>query len=381
MKTSVAPAASSKPAETSAAGELRVYIGTYTSDKSKGIYSCRLDLATGKLSRPTVAGETVNPSFLALHPNGRFLYAVGEMDAFSGQKTGAVSAFSIKRATGKLTLLNQASSGGAGPCHLVVDHTGRNVLVANYTGGCVAVLPIDEDGSLRQASTVIQHRGTGADPQRQKGPHAHSVNLDDTNSFAFVADLGLDKVFVYRFDPAKGTLTPNTPPAAATHPTAGPRHFAFHPSGRFAYVINELDSTVTAFAYNARGGVLTQVQALSALPKGFDGRSYTAEVQVHPSGRFLYGSNRGHDSMAVFAIDPAAGTLKLIEHQSTLGKWPRHFGIDPTGSFLLAANQESDDIVVFRIHAGTGRLTPTGQTVTVPKPCCVKFLAAAPRSR
>lgn len=357
----------------------RVYVGTYTWKGSKGIYLLEMDLATGKLSEPTLAAETANPSFLALHPSRQYLYAVGEIGDFGGKKSGAVSAFAVLPETGKLKLLNQQPSGGTGPCHVSADGEGKNVLVANYSSGSIAVLPIAEDGSLKEPSCTIQHVGKGPDPKRQEGPHAHSINLDAAGRFAFAADLGLDKLFVYRFDAAQGKLTPNEPPAASVAPGAGPRHFAFHPNGRFAYVINEMGMTVTAFTYDPERGVLKEFQTVPTLPAGRETGpdDSTAEVQVHPSGRFLYGSNRGHDSIAVFAIDAETGKLTPTGHAATQGKAPRHFGIAPTGAYLVAANQGSNSLVVFRIDAKTGALTPTGQTVEVPLPVCVKFVPAA----
>ncbi len=355
-------------------GTLRVYVGTYTGSKSKGIYTLRMNLGTGALTAPELAAEATNPTFLALHPSRRFLYAVGEIGNFAGKRSGAVSAFAIDPESGKLTPLTQQPSGGAGPCHVSVDKAGKNLLVANYSGGSVAVLPLGEDGRLAEPSEFIQHKGTGPNPRRQEGPHAHSINLDPAGRFAFACDLGLDKVLVYRFDPAQGKLAPNDPPAASVAPGAGPRHLAFHPNGRFAYVINEMASTVTAFAYDAARGILTEIQSLSALPAGFTGENTTAEVQVHPSGRFLYGSNRGHDSIAIFAIDAETGKLTAAGHQSTRGRNPRHFGIDPAGAYLVAANQDSASLVVFRIDPKTGGLDPTGITAEVPNPVCVKFL-------
>jgi 6-phosphogluconolactonase len=354
--------------------EFLVYIGTYTGTgtTSRGIYAFRLELAKGTLTPVGLVGETESPSFLAIHPNRRFLYAVNE--SFAEEKSGGASAFAMDLQSGKLTFLNKQATGGSGACHLVVDRSGKNLLVANYGGGSVAVLPIQKDGRLRESSAFIQHQGSSVEPRRQKGPHAHSINLDSANRFAAVADLGLDKVLVYRFDPTKGSLTPNDPPSTSVKPGGGPRHFAFHPKGRHAYVINEMQSTVTAFAYDARKGTLKELQSLSTVPEKFEGKNSTAEVQVHPSGRFLYGSNRGHNSIAVFAINPETGQLRFIEHQPTQGKTPRNFGIDPTGSYLLAANQESDNIVVFRIDPESGKLTPTGQVVEAPKPVCVKFV-------
>ncbi|MBI3463757.1 MAG: lactonase family protein [Planctomycetes bacterium] len=354
---------------------LLVYIGTYTNGASKGIYCYHLDLASGSLTPAGATGGVGSPSFLAIHPSRKFLYAVSERGDPAKGEAGGVSAFALNPASGELTPLNQQSSGGAGPCHLVVDSAGKNVLAANYGGGSVVVLPIAEDGSLREASTFIQHEGKSVHPQRQAGPHAHSINLDAANRFAVAADLGLDKVLVYRFDSAQGKLTPNDPPAAALSPGAGPRHFAFHPGGQFAYVINEMQSTLTAFSYDAKTGVLKDIQTISTLPPGFDGRNSTAEVQVHPSGKFLYGSNRGHDSLAIFAIDQGTGRLTAVGHQPTGGKTPRNFGIDPTGAYVLAANQGSDTVVVFRVDQQTGKLAPTGVKIDVPSPVCVKMIS------
>jgi 6-phosphogluconolactonase len=359
------------------AAPLWLYVGTYTGGPSKGIYRFDMDPATGKLTGRALAATTANPSFLAIHPNHRFLYAVGELEQFGGKKSGAVSAFAIDPRTGDLTLLNQQPSGGAGPCHLVVDRQGKHVLVANYGGGSASVLPIQDDGRLGEATSFVQHKGSSVNKQRQEGPHAHSINLDPANHFAFVADLGLDKVLVYRYDAEKGTLKPNDPPAIDIDPGSGPRHFAFHPSGRHAYVINELKSTITAMEFDAERGILKKIQTVSALPKEFKGESWTAEVQVHPSGKFLYGSNRGHDSIVVFAIDPDTGKLSYVGHQGHKIKTPRNFAIDQTGTFLLVGNQGADSIVVFRIDPKTGELTPTGTTVEVPVPVCLKMMPRA----
>ncbi len=356
-----------------AKGEFFVYVGTYTGQKSKGIYAYRFDAATGKLISLGLVAETVNPSFLAVHPNQRFLYAVSETSDHEGRSSGAVSAFAIDRGTGKLAFLNKVSSRGGGPCYVAADKTGRDILVANYSGGSVAVLPVLRDGRLGEASAFVQHAGSSVNPKRQQGPHAHSINVSPDNRFAVAADLGLDQVLIYRFDPAKGSLA--NPGIAKVNPGAGPRHLAFHPSGRFVYVINEMQSSVTAFAYDAGRGALRELQMISTLPRDFAGDNTTAEVQAHPAGKFLYGSNRGHDSITVFAIDTEKGTLTPVEHVPTQGKTPRNFGIDPTGSYLFAANQNSDNIVVFRIDPKTGRLTPTGQVLEVSSPVCVKFVA------
>lgn len=359
--------------EDAAADRYRVYIGTYTSRGSKGIYRAILDVKDGSLWQEGVTEGVVNPSFLAIHPDGRHLYSVAEIESFEGRKGGGVAAFAVEP-DGSLTLLNKESSGGAGPCHLVVDRAGKNVLVANYGGGSVAALPIESDGRLRKLSSFVQHAGKSVHPGRQEGPHAHSINVDAAGAIAVAADLGLDKVLIYRFDADQGKLSPNDPPHAAVEPGSGPRHFAFHPGGKFAYVINELASTVTAFAYDPAKGELRPLQTISTLPEGESVDNTTAEVVAHPSGKFLYGSNRGHDSIAIFRIDPSTGKLTPAGHQKTGGKTPRNFALDPSGRFLLAANQDTGTVVVFRIDPDTGALSPTGGEVSVPMPVCVRFL-------
>ncbi|MBL6764531.1 MAG: lactonase family protein [Verrucomicrobiae bacterium] len=360
--------------QSTALGTTRVYVGTYTKRDSRGIYAFDLDLKTGALSPKGIVAESENPSFLALHPNGKTLYAANEVSRFNDAPGGAVSAFSINSETGALTLLGQQATGGAGPCHVSVDQAGQNLLVANYGGGSVACFPINVSGVISKATGFVQHTGSSVNPRRQKEPHAHSINVSPDNRFAIAADLGIDKLLVYRFNPNNGSLGPNEPAFTRLAPGAGPRHFAFHPSGRFAYVINELHCTVTAFVYDAEKGTLTERQTISTLDvplqKGFS----TAEVQVHPSGRFLYGSNRGHDSIAVFEINAGSGTLQRIQVASSGGTTPRNFGIDPTGNYLITANQNSDNLVVHRINQQSGRLTPTGNEAPVPSPVCVKFL-------
>jgi len=359
------------------AGKYLFYVGTYTEEgsKSKGIYAYRFDAATGEVTPLGLAAETTNPSFVALAPNGRFLYAVNEVGKYKGPNSGGVSAFSIDRASGKLTFLNEVPSRGADPCYITVDKSGKHVLVANYTGGSVAVFPVLEDGKLGEASAFVQHTGKGSDPKRQEGPHAHSIDLSPDNRFAMVDDLGLDELLVYKFDGAKGTLAPHDPPFAKLDAGAGPRHFALHPSGKFAYVVTEMHSSVTAFSADLALGAFHPIQTVSTLPKGVSGRNDDAEIAVHPSGKFLYASNRGHDSIAVFAIDGGKGTLTPVEDTLTQGKEPRHFAIDPTGAYLFAENQKSDKVVVFRIDQKTGRLTPSGQSFDVATPVCIKFLA------
>jgi len=358
------------------AESLPVYFGTYTSrgeNSSKGIYRSVLDLETGQLSEPVLAAEARNPSFLEIHPNGKFLYAVSESGG-----AGSVSAYAINSNTGGLKLLNQQSSGGAGPCHVSIDHAGSNVLVANYGSGSASVIPIKSDGRLGEPTGFVQHAGSSVNTRRQKGPHAHSINVSPDDRFAFVADLGIDKVMIYRLDVEKGTIVANSPAFAKVKPGAGPRHFAFAPNGRYAYVINELDCTVTAFAYESASGALTEVQTITTLPSGFDGSNSCAEVRVHPSGKFLYGSNRGHDSIVVYRVDLAKGTLTFVEHETADIKTPRNFNIDPTGKFCLVANQGGDSVVVFRIEQETGALEQTGHKISVARPVCVRFLRPAP---
>jgi 6-phosphogluconolactonase len=358
-------------------GEYIAYIGTYTDEQSKGIYAFRFDASTGKLTPMGLAAETTSQDYLAVHPSQRHLYAVKEGNESSGQNAGLVSAFSINATTGKLTLLNEASTRGSGPCHLTVDRTGKNLLVANYTGGSVAVLPVNEDGSLRNATAFIQHTGSSIVQGRQEAPHVHCIRTSPDNHFVLAADLGLDEVLVYRFDPLRGSLAPNDPPFVKTTPGAGPRHFAFHPNGKFVYVVNELQCTLSAFSYNGAQGVLRELQTVSTLPDDYKitKDDSAAEIVVHPSGKFVYGSNRGHDSIAVFAIDSTTGTVTALERISTQGKTPRGLGIDPTGSYLIACNQDSDSLVVFRIDPQTGKLTPTGQKTAAYTPVDVEFAA------
>jgi 6-phosphogluconolactonase len=362
-----------EPALNSSSSQYQVYIGVYTGQKSKGIYSCRMNASDGVWTPPELAAEVKNPSFLALHPNGRILYAVSEIGGSNGKPGGAVSAFRREPTSGRLTLLNQQPSSGDGPCHLVVDKTGQCLIVANYGSGSVAALPIGSDGRLGTPTSFVQHYGSSVNPQRQKEPHAHCVTLDAANRVALVADLGMDKVLGYPLDAAKADLDLKPCVIAELKPGAGPRHAAFHSKGKYLYVINELDSTVTAFEYRSGRETLKAAQSLSTLPPDFQGKNYPAEIEVHPSGKFLYGSNRGHDSIALFQVNERTGKLTWVEAVSCQGKSPRHFKIDPSGRFLYAALQDSDAIVTFAIDRGTGRLTPTGQKIPVGAPVCVIF--------
>ena len=359
-----------------APNELLVYVGTYTGAKSKGIYVSRLNPTTGALSAPQLAAETPNPSFLAVGRQGDFLYAVNEVDTFEGKPAGSVSAFAIDRKTGLLTALNQASSGGPGPAHLSLDRTGRSVLVANYGGGSVSVLPIAPDGRLQPSTSFIRHTGSSVNPDRQREPHAHEILVDPENRFAYVADLGIDKVMIYHFDAVKHALTAASPTSAGLKAGAGPRHMAISAKGGFVYVISELNCTITAFRRDARTGALNEVEVVSSLPPGVQPEKgfSTAEIELSPSGAFLYGSNRGHDSISVFAVDATSGTLTYVANTPTKGRTPRGFGIEPGGAFLIAGNQNSDSVVVFRIDRASGRLTAAGQPVTIGAPADVKFV-------
>lgn len=349
-----------------------VYTGSYSEAKDEGIQVFRFDPSSGALTKVGGASGVTNPSFLAIHPSNKYLYAVSETNEFSGKKVGAVAAFALDD-KGVPTLLNAQSSEGQAPCHITIDKAGMNALVANYGSGHVALVTIGGDGKLGTSSCVINHEGSSVDKKRQEGPHAHSINLDPANKFAFAADLGLDKIMVYKFDGAKGTIARNDPPAVAVPPGSGPRHFAFHPSGKFAYVCGEMSSTVIAFAYDADKGVLRELQVLSTLPQETKGNS-TAETQVSPDGKRVYVSNRGHNSVAVFDVDEATGKLKAAGHCPTGGKTPRNFGIDPSGNWLIAANQDSGNVVVFKIDVKSGMPSPTGHEVQVSKAVCVKFL-------
>jgi 6-phosphogluconolactonase len=343
------------------------YFGTYTRPgKSKGIYAYRFDAKSGKFTAAGLAAETPNPSFLAVHPNGKFVYAVNE------QNDGMVSAFAIDGKTGLLKPLNQVSSKGSGPCHLALDRNGKWLFAANYNSGSVAAYAVRDDGSLGESSGFDQHKGSSADPGRQKGPHAHGTFVSRDNRFVLVPDLGLDKVFVYRVD--DGKLPPDDPPFFQTPPGSGPRHLAFHPTGKFAYVLTEMGGKVVACKYNA-GGALEEMQTVDPLPADYQGARSGAEIEVHPNGRFLYASLRGNsNTIAVFAVDPGTGKLTAAGRVSSEGKTPRAFEIDPTGTFLIAANQDSDDVVVFRIDGKTGALTATGEKLQIGAPVSVVFV-------
>ncbi|MEY4386530.1 MAG: hypothetical protein RLY20_1813 [Verrucomicrobiota bacterium] len=363
----------SLPVQSSVAKQ-RAYVGTYTGAKSQGIYTFTFDAASGELGALQLAAAAANPSFLAIHPDGQHLYCVGDIPNAAGKKVGAVSAF-FMQPDGSLRLLNQQPTVGAGPCHLTVDKTGHMVLAANYGGGSVVAFPIKSDGSLGEHSAFAQHVGRSVTP-RQSQPNAHSVNVSPDNRFAFVADLGLDQVLAYKLNPAAATFALNDPPFVKVPPGSGPRHFFFHPNGRLAYVINEIAMTVTAFRYDAKTGTLAELQTVSTLPAADQlvqpGWS-CAEVVAHPGGKFLYGSNRGHDSISVFAIGDD-GRLTLVQNVPSQVKVPRNFALDLSGRWLFAEGQKSDDIALFKVDASTGRIEFTGKKFEVGSPVCVKFL-------
>lgn len=358
-----AGAVSSLPA---AEKELLVYIGTYTRGGSKGIYAYRFAPATGKLTEVGVAAEVQNPSFLYVTANGKRLYCVGEAS------TGMATAYEIDRSAGKLTKLNDQATGGNGPCHLDGGKTGKNLLVVHYTSGSVAAFPLKADGSLGERTALVQHSGSSENKRRQEGPHAHSVNYSKTEKYAVVADLGLDQLIVYAVDAGKGALTQHS--VAKIAPGSGPRHFSFHPNYKFAYAVNELSNTVTAFQWNESSGNLSEIQTISTLPADFKETSYCAEILTHPSGKFVYASNRGHDSLAMFSV-AGDGKLTFLGTAPTEGKNPRNFRMDPSGSWLIAANQDAGNLVVFKIDKASGKLTSTGEQAKVPFPVCIRFVA------
>ena len=351
--------------------DLFAFVGTYTNLGSEGVYTLRMNGDTGQLKHVSVATGIENPSFLALDPSNEHLYAVCEIGDEEGA-SGAVTAFSINRSTGELTQINQQSTGGPGPCHLMVDATDSLVIATNYAGGSVAVLPINDDGSLGNRTEFIQHVGSSINPKRQEKAHAHSVNIDESNSHAYVCDLGADKVFIYDIQHEKGKLSPSAQPFVDEVPGQGPRHFTFHPSGRFVYVLNELGCTVTAYELRSDGG-LSPIETVTTLPGGWEGDNTTADIHTSPDGKFIYASNRGHHSLAIFSIDEESGHMTYIGHESTRGETPRNFAIPPDGQFLLAENQDSDTVVTFR-RESDGTLTATGSVLEVPALVCSQFM-------
>jgi 6-phosphogluconolactonase len=353
-----------------------VYIGTYTGSGSDGIYGYRFDAVTGDCERIGLVAKAENPSFLAVHPSGKFLYAVNEIGDFEGKSSGSVSAFAIDPNSGELKLLGKVASLGAMPAYVSLDKRGRYALVANYEGGSVAVFPVGESGDLEAPAAFVDHTEFSRKAGSQKSSHAHAITVSNDNRFAIAADLGLDQLLIYRFDETRGLLGPHQPPAAQLKPGAGPRHLSFHPTGKWLYVANELDSTATAFSYQAGTGELSNLQTISTLPASFTGRNSTAEIRVDQKGRFLYVSNRGHDSIAIFAIDSGTGRLTATEQVAAGGRTPRNFALDPSGNWVFAANQESNTVVLFGLNQDHGRFTESLHTLEVNSPVCVGF---APR--
>lgn len=355
-----------------------VYFGTNTNAKSgsKGIYVARFNSASGELTQPELAAEAGNPGFLAIHPTKKYLYACGDVEA-DGKKAGGLSSFGIDRTSGKLTLINQSATAGQGPCHVSVDATGKMATISNYGSGSIGSYAIKDDGSLSPEVSFFQHEGHGADPKRQAGPHAHSVNFSPDNRFAFACDLGLDKVLIYKADPASGKLTPNEPAFGKVPDGGGPRHLAFHPSGKYVFVNNEMAMSETVFGYNAGTGALTEIETVSTLPEADRGKTglSTAETVAHPNGKVVYVSNRTHDTIAVFACDPATGKLTLLQNVPVEGEIPRNICLDPSGKWLIAAHQNSGTAAIFKVDQGDGKLTFTGNKVNVPGSICVRFLA------
>jgi len=356
---------------------LFIYVGTYSSgdSDSEGIYVYRFDLSTGKVSYVSTTIGIDNPSFLEVSPNGRFLYAVSEVFEVNGVPGGVVEAYSIDQQTGVLTYLNSQPTHGACPCHLNIDRTGQYVMVANYMGGNLAVLPIQKGGTLGPATDVVQHEGcSNVNSERQEGPHAHSITISPDNRFAIAADLGKDMVISYKIDIENGKLLPSENGQVNVAPGGGPRHMDFHPNGRFAVLLNELGNTIESYRYAPETGQLELISMVSTLPKEFDGENIAADIHVHPNGKFLYASNRGHDSIIVCSIDEDSGAMEVQGYQSTMGEHPRNFSIDPTGTYLLVANRDTNDIVTFTIDSKTGLLSPNGQVIKIPQPVCISFL-------
>ena len=353
-----------------------VYVGTYTAPQSssKGIYAYKFDAKTGKMAPLGLMAEGPDPTFLAVHPNGKYLYAINEINEYKGKKSGAVTAYSIDKATGKLTELNEVPSGATGPCHITVDATGKAVLVANYAGGAFSSFPVLADGKLGEAASVMKLTGSGPDKSRQGEPHAHSVVLTKNNKFLLGGDLGTDRVMVYKLDPATAKIEPNTPPFAMVKPGSGPRHLALSPDQKHVYVLSEMASTVTTFEFDPNTGAMKETDVVSTLPADFKGKSTTAEIEIDAKGRHVYASNRGHDSIAVFDVDPKTGKLTLVQNMSTGGSIPRAFVIDPSGNYIVAGNQKTDNITVLKIDRNSGKLTPVDEKIALGAPVTFAFV-------
>lgn len=348
--------------------EFHLLVGTYTSGKSEGIYVYKFNVKTGEFSKESVAKNVQNPSYLVISPDEKYVYSAGEID-----KNGAVYAFAFDKKTGNLDKLSTQSSNGNYPCFVEIDKTGKWVFAGNYGAGSLTVLPVEANGGLGKPTQTIQHEGKSINPSRQEGPHVHSVNIAPNNIDVFVPDLGLDKIMTYSLDAKTGKLSVGNPPFTKVQDGSGPRHFTIHPNGKFAYVIQEISGSVTVFDY--KKGALSAIQTISTKPDGFMGGFNSADIHLSPDGKFLYGSNREHDSIVIYSIDAKTGKLTYVAHQSVMGKKPRNFMIDPTGNFVLVANQESDNITIFKRDAAKGTLTPTGKEISVPNPVCLKMIS------
>jgi 6-phosphogluconolactonase len=350
------------------------YVGTYTSKGGRGIHRLRMDSETGGILSHDLVAETANPSFLAIHPGGGFLYCVNELFEFSGKESGAVSSFRVDRPSLGLSEINQVASGGALPAHLSVDRSGKNLLLANYQGAQSAIFRLNDDGSIGPRTAFVQHHGQSVHATRQTQAHPHSLNLDPDERFVLVPDLGTDQILVSGFDPRRGSLTPNDPPFAPVKPGSGPRHLAFHPSGRFAFVICELTSEIACFSYDPAEGRLSAIQKVSILPASPAPENFSAEIAFHPGGRFLYGSVRGSNMIAAVSVDQTSGRMAVVEHAASQGLTPRHFAIEPTGRFMLVANQGSHTVAVLRIAPDSGKLSFTGCTAEIKAPAFILIL-------
>lgn len=356
------------------AGTVRLYIGTFSVRGSEGIYVYDWDLNTGQFQEIQTLSGRESPSFLTIHPNGKYLYSANREGIVEGENWGSVSAYAIDQATGKLSVLNDRSAFGAGACHVNTDHTGRLLYVSNYGEGNFTVYPILENGRIGENKYNFQYEGRGPNANRQEKPHLHSAMPSPDNRYVFAADLGTDRLYAYRVKARRAKLKPAKTPWVEIEPGGGPRHFTFHPNGKWVYVAEELSAHVTAFQYNAGRGAMRKIQRLSTLPEGYDDPSFCADIHVHPNGRFLYVSNRGHNSLAIYRIDQQTGRLSLIDTPGVEGNWPRNFLISPDGRWCLVANERSDNIAVFSIDGESGKLTFTGRELNIPSPVCLKAL-------
>ncbi|MDZ7900329.1 MAG: lactonase family protein [Arcicella sp.] len=357
-----------KPSKKPTNNDFYLLVGTYTSGKSEGIYTFKFNVKTGEFTPKSIAKNIKNPSFLAISPDSKYVYSAGETD-----KEGSVHSFEFDKKTGILTPLTTQSAHGNYPCYVAIDKTGKWVICGNYGAGNLSVFPVETDGSLGKATQTIQHEGKSINPGNQESPHVHSINIASNNVDVFVADLGMDKIVTYSLDAKTGKLSSGNPPFTKIKNGSGPRHFEFHPNGKFAYCIQEISGEVVAFEY--KKGALNTIQTISTKPADLKGDLNCADLHISPDGKFLYGSNRVHDSLVIYAVDAKTGKLTYVAHQSVLGKKPRNFVIAPSGNFVLVANQDSDNVVIFKRDIMKGTLTPTGKEIAVPNPVCLKMVS------